>query len=172
MAQILEKDAKADVGLVVSERLINMPSEVAGPLYAMLVDELDDAVSESEPYDFSHVIVLSRVYREVLPDPEVREQEEGDERRRKTKKQKGGAAATQAGGEGEVFYFHPEDEVFMRFAEAKGSFAFTKEGEAVADSKRAFQDLGVKTEGFVMLFTRDKFREGVKAVGEFLKGSS
>ena len=60
-----------DVGLVLSERLINMPSEVAPPLYGMLLEELEAAVEDKEPYAFSHYVVLSRVYREVTPDPEV-----------------------------------------------------------------------------------------------------
>ncbi|PKS08813.1 hypothetical protein jhhlp_003422 [Lomentospora prolificans] len=167
---LADKDAHA--GLVLAERLINMPAEVAGPLYTMLVDELDDAVEENEPYDFTHYILLSRVYREVLPDPEVAQAEAAAvTSERRSKKQKGGRATAEE-RDGAVFYFHPEDEVFARFAAASGSYAYTKEDEANADSKRAFQEMGVKTEGLVMLFDRDGFREGVKAVAEFLKGAS
>ena len=34
------------VGLVLSERLINMPVQVMGPMYTMLSDEMDDAIAD------------------------------------------------------------------------------------------------------------------------------
>ncbi|SPO05865.1 related to Protein BCP1 [Cephalotrichum gorgonifer] len=160
IAEALSSGGSADVGLVLSERLINMPSEVAGPMYSMLVDELDAAVEDKEPYAFSHFLVLSRVYREVAPDPDV-----ATDQRPKNKKAREAAGSS---GEGETLYFHPEDEVLARFAAAKGSYKYTKEDEAVADSKRAFSEMGIRTEGYVMLIEAAKFREAVQAVGRYL----
>ncbi|CAI4216928.1 unnamed protein product [Parascedosporium putredinis] len=154
------EDPTAAVGLVVSERLINMPSEVAGPLYTMLLDELDDAVEEKEPYDFTHFLLPSRVYSEVLPDPDKQKGSASSSSR---------AAAASASASDAVFYFHPEDEVLARFAQATASYDFTREGEANADSKRAFQDMGVKTRGVVMLFDKQGFKAAVAAVAEFLR---
>lgn len=139
------------VGLVFSERLINMPSEIGPPLYSMLIDEVEAAVEDKEPYEFSHYLVLSRVYKETESTINV------EERKRKKAKE-----------EASVFYFHPEDEVLQKHALAYGSFSYTKEEDAVADSKRAFQEMGIKTTGHMILIEASKFEGAVKAINEYL----
>ena len=139
------------VGLVLSERLINMPAEVIPPMWTMMAEEIQDAVDDKEPYEFSHYLVVSRTYHEVestLNDGE-----------RKKKKAKEAA---------QTLYFHPEDEEMRKHASAAGSYSFTKDSEAVADSKRAFQELGVKSEGFMMLIEASRFQEAIKAVGDYI----
>lgn len=140
------------VGLVLSERLINMPAEVIPPMWTMMAEEIQDAVDDEEPYEFTHYLVVSRTYHEVestLHDGE-----------RKKKKAKEAASQT--------LYFHPEDEEMRKHAAAAGSYSFTKDSEAVADSKRAFQELGVKSEGFMMLIEASRFQEAIKAVGDYI----
>lgn len=139
------------VGLIFSERLINMPSELAPPLYNMLIDEIEAAVEDKEPYEFTHYLILSKTYREQESTLDVED--------RKRKKAKEEAA---------VFYFHPEDEVLQRHALAHGSYHYTKEAESVADSKRAFQEMGIQTMGHMILIEAAKFQGAVKAIGEYL----
>lgn len=139
------------VGLVLSERLINMPSELAPPLYSMLIDEVEAAVEDKEPYEFSHYLILSKTYQELESTLGV------EERKRKKAKEEAG-----------VFYFHPEDEVLQRHAIAYGSFPYTKEDEAVADSKRAFQEMGVKSHGHMILIEASKFGGAVKAIAAYM----
>lgn len=67
-----------------------------------------------------------------------------------------------------VYYFHVEDEVLQKHAEAYGNFNYTKEDESVADSKRAFQEMGVKAHGHMILIEASKFPGAVKAVNEYL----
>jgi protein BCP1 len=143
------------IGLVISERLINMPSEISPPMYGMLIDEIEAAVEDHEPYEFSHYLILSKTYHEV-------ESTIGIEER---KKKKGKADPS-------MFYFHPEDEVLQKHASAYGSYNFTKNDETVADSKRAFQEMGVMPRGFVILIEAGKFADAVKAVGEYLSPPS
>ncbi|PTB80676.1 hypothetical protein M440DRAFT_1436209 [Trichoderma longibrachiatum ATCC 18648] len=143
--------AQKPVGLVLSERLINMPSEIAPPLYTMLVEEVEDALEDKEPYDFSHYLILSRTYQEVESTLDV------EDRKRKKAKE-----------EASTYHFHPEDEVLEKYAVAHGSFRYTKEDDAVADSKRAFQEMGIKTFGHMILIEAGKFKEAVKAVGDYI----
>ena len=153
---LLEAEDK-QVGLVLSERLINMPSEIAPPMYSMLADEIEAAVEDGEPYRFTHYLVLSKTYLETESSAGVAE-----ERRRKKGRQDPAA----------VFYFHPEDEVLHRHALAHGSYPFTKADEAVADSKRAFQEMGVMTHGHMILIEASKFPDAIKAVSEYLSPPS
>ncbi|TGO21564.1 hypothetical protein BPAE_0212g00060 [Botrytis paeoniae] len=147
-----------DVGVVLAERLINVPSEVAPPMYGMLVDEIEAAVEDKEPYNFKYYLVVSRGYREV--ESRLDREEQGP----KSKKSKGKGKAS-----GEVFYFHPEDEVLKRFSCAYEEFEYKKdEGEGMADSKRAFQEMGIRAVGELILIEKAKWEECVKALGEYL----
>lgn len=143
--------AEHHVGLVLGERLINMPSEISPPMYTMLVDEIEAAVEDKEPYDFSHYLVVSKTYHEV--------QSLLDDGERKSKKAKDSAP---------LYYFHAEDEVLQKHAVASGSYPLTKDDESVADSKRAFQEMGVKSMGHMVLIEASKFPAAVKSVAEYM----
>ena len=153
LPEVLSSPAN-QVGLILTERLINVPSEIAPPLYTMVVDEIEAAVEDKEPYEFTHYLVLSKTYLEV---ESVLDQE--DAPRQKKKKQIGK----------EMFYFHPEDEVLHRHAIAYGGWEYTKDqGDAQADSKRAFQEAGIKPQGHATLIEANEFGAAVKAVNEYI----
>lgn len=145
-------NAGKHVGLVFSERFINMPSEIAPPLYSMLIDEVEAAVEDKEPYEFSHYLILSKTYQEVESTLDVED--------RKKKKAKETAS---------TFFFHPEDEVLQKHALAYGSYAYTKEEDSVADSKRAFQEAGIRPAGHMILIEASKFPGAVKAINDYLR---
>ncbi|GAP84718.1 putative bcp1-like protein [Rosellinia necatrix] len=143
------------VGLILSERLINMPAEVAPPLYSMLVEEIKDAVEDKEPYEFTHYLIVSKTYHEIESTLDVEER----------KKKKGKQDAT-------LYYFHPEDEVLQKHAVAYGTYHFTRIDDAVADSRRAFQEMGVMPKGSMILIEASRFADAVTAVGEYLSPPS
>ncbi|OAA43616.1 bcp1-like protein [Metarhizium rileyi] len=140
------------IGLVFSERLINIPPEIGPPLYSMLIDEVEAAVEDKEPYEFSHYLILSKTYQEVESTLNM----EG----RKKKKVK---------EEASTFFFHPEDEVLHKHAIAHGSYSYSKEEDSVADSKRAFQEAGIKPTGHMILIEASKFPSAVKAITDYLQ---
>jgi len=142
---------KATVGIVLAERLINMPAEVIPPMWSMMIDEIEAALEDKEPYAFTHYLVVSRTYYEV--------ESSLDQEQRKQKK---------ARGQAELQYYHPEDEEMRKHAVGSGSYGFTKEDSTVADSKRAFQEMGVKPQGFMMLIEAAKFQRAVKAIGDYI----
>ncbi|KND87830.1 Protein BCP1 [Tolypocladium ophioglossoides CBS 100239] len=139
------------IGLVFSERLINVPPEIGPPMYSMLIDEVEAAVEDKEPYEFTHYLILSKTYQEVESTLDV------EDRKRKKAKETSS-----------IYYFHPEDEVLHKHAVAHGSFKYTKEEDAVADSKRAFQEMGVKAFGHMILIEASKFEGAVKAINAYL----
>jgi protein BCP1 len=55
-------EKKPVVGLVLAERLINMPAEVIPPMWNCLIDEIEAALEDGEPYEFTHYLVVSRAY--------------------------------------------------------------------------------------------------------------
>jgi protein BCP1 len=146
----------SQVGLVLAERLINVPSEISPPMYTMLIDEIEAAVEDKEPYEFTYYLIISKTYHEVAS---ALDQEDAP----RSKKSKAGKSAR------ETFYFHPEDEVLQRHAVASGSYEYTKdEGEGMADSKRAFQEMGIKSQGSMILIEASKFEGAIKAISDYL----
>lgn len=159
LANLFSQPIIPRIGLILTERLINVPSEVVPPMYTMLLEEIQWALEEKEPYTFSHYLILSKTYTEV----ESKTHMEDDRPKKKVK-----AAAGP-----ETFYFHPEDEVLHRHALCQGGFDYTtKHDDGYSDSKRAFQELGVKPQGHMILIEAAKFQEAVQGMAEFLKPPS
>ncbi|CAI7596426.1 unnamed protein product [Penicillium viridicatum] len=155
-SQLLSQTPIPPIGLILTERLINMPSEIVPPMYNMLQEEIAWAVEDKEPYTFSHYLVLSKNYEEV------ESKLDQEESRPQKKKKKGGEQS-------ERFFFHPEDEVIERHALCAGSIDYThKSDEGASDSKRAFQELGIRTKGSLILIEAAKFEPMVKALTQYM----
>lgn len=157
LPSLLDPSSPFQVGLILTERFINMPSEIVPPMYTMLQEEIQWALDEKEPYQFSHYLILSKTYLEIESKLDM------EDNRPNKKKRKDGDA--------EVFYFHPEDEVLHKHALAHATYEYTKQGdEGASDAKRAFHDAGIKPMGHLILIEASKFADAVKAVGEYLGG--
>ncbi|EXJ55219.1 hypothetical protein A1O7_08145 [Cladophialophora yegresii CBS 114405] len=159
LAELLSQPTIPPIGLILTERLINVPAEVVPPMYTMLLEEMDWAVQDGEPYDFSHYLILSKTYIEVASKLDAE-----DEQPKKKKKS--------ASGFSEPMYFHPEDEVLHRYAVCHGGFDYSiRQDDGHSDSKRAFQEMGIKPQGHATLIAADKFKDAVQNVAEYLKPS-
>ena len=101
LGDLLNPSSHARIGLVLTERLINIPAQVVPPMYKMLLEEISWAIDEKEPYEFSHYLILSKTYTEISSglDREI------DTPRKKKKKLKMG---TESARNPSVFYFHAE----------------------------------------------------------------
>jgi protein BCP1 len=158
LPKLLSEGSDAQVGLILTERFINMPHEVIPPMYTMLQEEIQWALEEKEPYNFTHYLVISKTYSEIESALPTDEQP-------RSKKMRGGPA------EPEIFYFHPEDEVLHKHALGWSSFDYeTPRDEGASDSKRVFQEMGVKPMGHMILLEAGKFASAVEAVASFLNG--
>jgi len=156
LQSLLSPSSSAQVGVILTERFINVPHQIVPPMYNMILEEIDWAVKDKEPYEFTHYLIISKTYTEVAS------QLDAEDDRPQKKKKAGGAAP-------ETFYFHAEDEMLHKHAMAHCNFEYTKQGdEGASDAKRAFQEMGVKPQGHLILIDGKKFEGAVKAVGEYL----
>ncbi|TPX32901.1 hypothetical protein SmJEL517_g04069 [Synchytrium microbalum] len=157
-------DTKHHVGLIINERLINMPPQVALPAFKMLMEEVQWAVEDDQPFDFEYFITISKTYREV--ESELDGPAEGASQKQpidvKGKKRKvsstKSAAATPSAKKDEIFYFHTEDEIFEKKCEAYFDYTFEKEAQ-VSDSRRVFLEMGIDPARRVFLFHRNVLPE-------------
>ncbi|KAL2374490.1 protein bcp1 [Blastomyces gilchristii SLH14081] len=158
---LLTQPTPPAIGLILTERLINIPAEVVPPMYTMLLEEIAWALEENEPYNFTHYLILSRTYEEVKS-----KLDEEDDRPQK-KKKKG------ADEKNEIFYFHAEDELLQKHALCYGGYEYTRQQEeGASDSKRAFHEYGVRPQGHLVLIEAAKFEAAVKDLKEYLNPSS
>ncbi|KAI8983274.1 p21-C-terminal region-binding protein-domain-containing protein [Trametes punicea] len=139
------------IGFIFSERLVNMPVQIMPHMYRMLADEIQWALDDNEPYDFKHLIIISRIYR--LTAEEAAELHASAPR---TKRQKQ-SEPTQGAG---VYPFHPEDDVIRKFATHTLDYNFT---HAQPRGEDAF---GLDTGGRIMFLPANRLRDVATALAE------
>ncbi|KAJ3300434.1 Mss4p nuclear export [Borealophlyctis nickersoniae] len=135
LTSLLNSDTSS-VGLIINERLLNMPPQVVPPMFKMLSEEIEWAVEDGEPFKFDYYLFISKVYKEI--ESQLDEEEEGASSSKQKKKKKKAAGNEDS----TVFYFQPEDEIVQQHAELTFDYKFTKEAQA-SDSRRAFHDFGI-----------------------------
>ncbi|KAI9660218.1 MAG: Mss4p nuclear export [Alyxoria varia] len=184
-----EKQPHAQLGLILTERFINMPHEITPPMYTMLLEEIQWALEEKEPYDFTHYLILSKTYTQT-PDAEhdgdggaaEMADEHGEDggdgaqqqqlKKKKAKRRKSKAGAAVNGGPGSAesgsFFFHPEDEALHKHAVGHGDFKYERADSE--ESRRLYQEVGVKPLGHMILIEAERFPAAVKDVQDFIGG--
>ena len=56
-----------NVGFLFNERVINIPAQITVPLLETLVTEMRKARDRNLPYDFSHYIMISKLFKTSDP---------------------------------------------------------------------------------------------------------
>lgn len=128
------------VGLIFSERMINMPVEVVPPMYKMLLEEMTKADDE-----FDYFLVISKVYHLVA----------ANEHEAKPKKKK-----TDAAQPVEKDYFHYEDLVLEANCAYKGTYDYTHKKQET-DSRRVFSEYGIDPKLSLILLDKESLATSV-----------
>ncbi|KAF9918933.1 Mss4p nuclear export [Linnemannia zychae] len=149
LKELLGAGSKKEVGLILSERFINMPVETAPPMWRMLLEEVKWAVDEGYPFNFEYYLLMSPTYHEVAPKIDL-----DDEAPKPTKKKTKTSEPT-------TFFFHPEEEMLQQFAEFTQDFRLTTP-PTVAESKSTFEDYGIAPARRMMLIHKSKIPEVVQ----------
>lgn len=147
------KDLK--VGLIISERMINMPVEVVPPMYKMLAEEMEKAEDAHERYEFDYFLVISKIYKLVHSNVD----EEDDAQKSKKKK-----PSQKEAGE-EFDYFHYEDLVLEENAKYHGHYAYTNQQQET-DSRRVFTEYGIDPRFSVLLLDKEGFMKSIPEMEE------
>jgi len=160
--QTLFSQSEAHVGLVLCERLINMPVQVVPPMYNMLADEIKWALADGEPYHFTHLIILSRVYHlseeeeselaNSAPPRRSRPQEDPNapkqNKHKKPRAQEDHEIQPPLDG---IYSFHPEDDIIMKSALHTLTYPFVSPLPPLVQETRAKDAFGLDIRGRMML---------------------
>ncbi|KAI5954689.1 BCP1 [Candida jiufengensis] len=154
------KDQKKSsrIGLIISERLINMPIEVVPPMYKMLLEEMRKAEDANERFEFDYFLVVSKVYQLVDAVEKDDDDEEKNKKKRKTPKHEPKPI--------EMDYFHLEDQILEQNALYKGIFDYNNKNKQETDSRRVFTDYGIDPKLSIILLSKDNLAKSVKEMQE------
>ncbi|CAM6093398.1 unnamed protein product [Calypogeia fissa] len=139
------------VGLLVSERLINIPMELVPPLYEGLFEEILWA-TEDEPteelqnsFKFKHYLVLTKVFEEL---PKTSKSSRTGQKQLENGKLKG-----------ELIFIKPEDEILLKLSSWSFTFEVKAEASASHETKNMRQlrlVMGLKAEQIPVFMTELK----------------
>lgn len=68
--KILSDDAN-HVGLIINERILNIPAAISVPLFTSLQNELDKALKKNMPYSFQYLVWICKTYKTSDDESEV-----------------------------------------------------------------------------------------------------
>jgi protein BCP1 len=156
--QNLFSQSENHVGLVICERLINMPVQVIPPMYRMLKDELD--TENNSPFKFTHLIIPSRTYHlSIEEESYLTNMKEAKSKKKKTKATAASATSRPTDG---VYSFHPEDEHIQQASLHTVDYPFT----ATSPEPRNSESFGLDIRGRMMLVPFEKFEGLVEKMNE------
>ncbi|KAJ8509551.1 hypothetical protein ONZ45_g8287 [Pleurotus djamor] len=161
-ALLSPNETNRHVGLMICERLINMPVQTVPPMYKMLGNEVRWAVEDNEPYVFSHLLFISRTYclsQEEEAALSANPPSSSSKKSKKLKSQQPRSAQRPADG---IYAFHPEDELIMQYATHTLNYGFNR----ASQEPRNAESFGLDTRGRVMLVPAERLEELVKRMEE------
>ncbi|KAF7297798.1 N-acetyltransferase domain-containing protein [Mycena kentingensis (nom. inval.)] len=153
--------ADTHVGLVLCERLINMPVQTVPPMYRMLSDELKRALDNNEPYRFTHLLIVSRTYHLSDAEEEALANRAPSHKSKKPKKQKPQQPPLEARPMDGIYSFHPEDACIQEHALYSITYPFSTAAEP-----RDAESFGLDVRGRLMLVEASRWEALVAKMSE------
>ncbi|XP_066277906.1 BRCA2 and CDKN1A-interacting protein-like [Branchiostoma lanceolatum] len=151
LTNILEND-RHRVGFLMCERFINLPPQLALPMYESLNKDLQQAQIMEMQYAFDYILLISKTYTEV-----------------KTEGGKKGKKSSQPQEQREeVLFTNAEEEFFHQEAHTSFSYPVIEESDSGFSGKWKFGDTATKPFRTVMLVPNSKMVEIKKKMEEYL----
>lgn len=147
---LLEKNNEK-IGIIISERLVNMPLEISPPMYKMLIEEMDNFTNTENQNSFSSYLIISRVY-DILPSELKSTSDKSSNKKKKNSKDVE-----------KMDYYHYEDTVFEKNSTIKGYFEYLN-SISFNNTTNVHGDYGVNSKLSLILIDDKFFRESVKEI--------
>jgi hypothetical protein len=146
-------------GVVFMERFVNLPADIAGPVYKQLLEDYKHASKEDPTFKIERVLLSTPTFVEV--ESELDKELAG----KKANKKK---AKTSESNPADSSYYYGEAEMLLELAEFSWDFK-VESSERPSDSKRAFGDMGVIAGRRVFALTMANFTKFVNSIEEYIK---
>ncbi|KAM8923892.1 BRCA2 and CDKN1A-interacting protein [Pelodytes ibericus] len=141
-------DISKPVGLLLSERFINVPAQIALPMHQQLQKELAEAQRTNKPCGKCYYyLILCKTFMEAA----------------KTSKGRGGSQA-----KSELMFANAEDEFFYEKALLKFNYSVQEESDTQLGGRWSFDDVPMKPLRTVMLVPADRMNSVIEKFKEYL----
>uniref|UniRef100_A0A3B3RHV1 BRCA2 and CDKN1A interacting protein n=1 Tax=Paramormyrops kingsleyae TaxID=1676925 RepID=A0A3B3RHV1_9TELE len=135
------KDAGKPVGLLLSERFINVPPQIALPLHKQLQDEIAEAQKTNKPSSrCRYCLMISKTYM----------------------------AEKKTGQKEELMFCNAEEEFFYEQATTKFNYSVQEEADSCLGGRWSFDDIPMKPFRTVMLIPSDRMGVVMDKLREYL----
>jgi len=151
----LFEDESESLGLIINERMVNVPPELATPMHKALYEEIqwaheDEDDPKKSPWSFSNYLLVTSTYTESSADDKPP--------KKGKKKQKAKPISS------ETFYFKPEDEVYEK--ESFFSYGYPMVVDDTAD--RWTLGCMVSQKRLILAFSASKVESILKQITELI----
>ncbi|XP_048843207.1 protein BCCIP homolog [Brienomyrus brachyistius] len=135
------KDTGKPVGLLLSERFINVPPQIALPLHKQLQDEITEAQKTNKPSGkYRYCLMISKTYM----------------------------AEKKTGQKEELMFCNAEEEFFYEQATTKFNYSVQEEADSCLGGRWSFDDIPMKPFRTVMLIPSDRMVVIMDKLREYL----
>jgi len=156
---------------VFMDRFVNLPAELASPLYRQLLDDVKNAVGDDAQFSTERVLISTPTYFEIesdLNDNGIEMVEyEGEEGPKPGKKRAKKGMLAKKPTKGECKYYYGESELLPGLCDYHWSYK-VDQAERVSDSKRAFGDIGIESSRQVFALTWSQFTKFVGSIEQYI----
>jgi len=162
------------LGIIVNERVLNMPPTITPQLHGNLFEEIQTAITNDKCTFFKHYLILSRVYFDAddtnLQHKHFMQLMEGNEKKKQRKimypQERADCEQSyfKSKSKNLVHFIKPEEELY--YVRSKLAFSFEIANEYTYDSKTVGLDNMMTNEALVMVIEREKIPKVLKTMQE------
>ncbi|XP_046383878.1 protein BCCIP homolog [Ischnura elegans] len=144
------------VGLLVTERFINIPVQIAVPLLESLSKEIKRAQEKGMPFEFAYFILICKLYKMDM------------KASKKGRKMKGGKGKKETTEDLSVIWSNPEEEVIDEEADYRFEFCVKDEAGSGLGGKWGEGDAEMIPYRRVLILRADRFEHAIAKVKAFV----
>lgn len=143
------QDASRQLGLLISERFVNIPAQIAVPMYSSLMEDMDKACKKGMKYKFDDLLMVAKSYRAVD----------------KTK--------NQSSQEPSCIFTNPEEELLVKESRLSFTFPVGKDSDTATavGGKWSEDDAEYRAYRTVVVFASEKLDGFIEKLKELLSSN-
>ncbi|XP_077992113.1 BRCA2 and CDKN1A-interacting protein-like [Glandiceps talaboti] len=156
--QKILSDESRCLGLLLNERFVNVPPQIALPQYQSLEKDINKAVRKGMKYEFDYFVRICKTYKEA-------DDGQGESSSQKKKKNKSTSGTKNIG---DLQFINAEDEYLHQEAVVAFNYPVTDDSDSVLAGRWSFDDIAMKTYRTVLIVPMSKFSVALTQMQEEL----
>lgn len=145
LVRSLLSDDSQTIGLLINERIVNIPAQISVPLLESLSKEIKRAREKKMPYDFTYFVLICKLYKSEKP-----------QTKRKKMKKKKQQQQFDGSEEPDVLWSNPEEEIIDQEADCRFEFCVKGDSDSGLSGQWMEDDVAMSPYRRVLLIKASK----------------